>query len=116
MSRRRHRREASDDPDVAEPTDSIEEPAEATVEVPVDLPSEEPAAEAPAEGAEVVVAAPVAEPLPIGLVELPKVHEPSGKYCTLAQHFDGHGACIVCEHCQKKIRPQHMNEDCPARS
>ncbi len=59
----------------------------------------------------------VASPPPAPEATLVQVsHEPSGKTCDLAQHYDGYGACQICKHCKTKIRPQEMNLPCPARA
>lgn len=46
-----------------------------------------------------------------------KPHKDSGGRCLVA-HYDVEGrlqdACIICEYCNGQIRPEKMNEMCPA--
>jgi hypothetical protein len=96
MSRKRNRHERNGTPGLPETPEAQTAAEEAQVEE----------AATPPEEAEV-------SPAPETIV---LTHEPSGEVCRIANHSDGHGHCQRCRHCRVKIRPQHMDEPCPARA
>lgn len=96
--------------DAAQEESAQEEPGDVRLEP---KPEDQSALSEPEEFTERPEAVPPTAPEPANTGNLP--HEPSGKTCTLINHYDGYGACIICLHCQKKVRPQDMDKPCPAR-
>ncbi len=98
--------------DVATSQEAETEPAVAPILPPASAPTSPTAPQLPPEKSRARAR------LKAGLKELPaekKSHEPSGAVCTAPVHFDGQGPCIICKHCNQKVRPQDMAQPCWAR-